>query len=446
MNHTKKMLIARDSSRPSAFTLIEILIVVTIISILAGALGVTINNMMTNAREAQTTATLRKIDGLIVERQQGLQRAFEGRDFIRYVDTTHDELIAGDPANGVPQVHGLSRKAVEAVARKNFARLFFPQRFVEMLDVRTGPPPGTLGADGIPDRIQFDDVNGTAVTWTGGAIKTPTNHDPTTESAELLYFALTRMEVFGTPLTAVDDFSTREVADTDNDGLPEFIDGWGNPLRYYRWPTRLFKPYGLFGANGVPGAVGDDVDSPAGADFADLYEIGWPGTDDVFIPTEVRNLAETYIEGLPRAPVLSGGLPIPGDYDQLNLDPDDAFGILLHTAQPLSVQGIRMLDSVSESRFHTLDTYHRPLVVSAGADGVMGLYEATHNEDTNFNGILDSGEDANGNGFLDIGFLGQPINEDVSTGDLNGNGLADTFSSPFASFDDLTNHNRRAGE
>lgn len=435
----------RGSSRISAFTLIEILIVLTIVSIMAAALGVTITNMMTSAREAQTTATLRKIDGLIIERQQGLQRAFESRDFSRYVDTTHEKLIKGDPANNVPQLYGLSQNAVEAVARKDFARQFFPQRFVEMLDARTGPLPGVLGADGIPDRIQFDDVY-QSVAWTSAPIKFPVNHDPATESSELLYFALTRMEVFGTPLTAVDDFSTREVADTDNDGLPEFIDGWGNPLRYYRWPTRLFKPYGLFGFDGVPGATGDDVDSPAGADFNDLYEIGWPGTDDVFIPANVRDFARAYIEGLPRAPVLSGGVPIPGDYDQLNIDPDDSFGILLHTAQPLAVQGINMLNSVSESRYHTLDTYHRPLVVSTGADGILGLYEPNHNEDLNLNGILDSGEDANGNGFLDIGFLGQPINEDAATGDLNGNALVDTFASPFASFDDLTNHNRRAGE
>ena len=428
------------------FTLIELLIVLTIVSIVAAALGVTINNMMTNAREAQTTATLRKVDGLIIERQQGLQRAFEGRDFIRYVDKTHEKLIQGDPTNGVPQLFGLSSKAVEAVARKDFARLFFPQRFSEMIDTRTGPAPGTAGADGIPDRIQFDDAYGTVVSWTGSTVKSPTNHDPATESSELLYFALTRMEVFGVPLTAVDDFSTREVTDADNDGLPEFVDGWGNPLRFYRWPTRLFKPYGLFGLNGVPGAAGDDAGSPTGADFNDLYEAGWPGTDDVFIPTVIRNLARTYIEGLPRAPVLSGGIPIPGDYDQLNIDPDDSFGILLHTAQPLSVQGINMLNSVSESRYHTLDTYHRPLVVSAGADGAMGLYEPNHYEDANLNGILDAGEDANGNGFLDIGFLGQPVNEDGSTGDLNGNGLVDTFASPFASFDDFTNHNRRAGE
>src|SRR5262249_38680487 len=28
----------------------------------------------------------------------------------------------------------------------------------------------------------------------------------------------------------------KEVQDTDNDGLPEFVDAWGEPLQFYRWP------------------------------------------------------------------------------------------------------------------------------------------------------------------------------------------------------------------
>ena len=33
-----------------------------------------------------------------------------------------------------------------------------------------------------------------------------------------------------------DDFTDREVQDTDNDGLPEFVDAWGQPLQFFRWP------------------------------------------------------------------------------------------------------------------------------------------------------------------------------------------------------------------
>ncbi len=33
-----------------------------------------------------------------------------------------------------------------------------------------------------------------------------------------------------------EDFTDREVRDTDGDGLPEFVDAWGEPLQFYRWP------------------------------------------------------------------------------------------------------------------------------------------------------------------------------------------------------------------
>jgi prepilin-type N-terminal cleavage/methylation domain-containing protein len=33
-----------------------------------------------------------------------------------------------------------------------------------------------------------------------------------------------------------EDFSPTEIGDTDGDGLPEFIDAWGEPLQFYRWP------------------------------------------------------------------------------------------------------------------------------------------------------------------------------------------------------------------
>ena len=34
-----------------------------------------------------------------------------------------------------------------------------------------------------------------------------------------------------------DEFTDKEVQDTDNDGLPEFVDAWGQPLQFFRWPT-----------------------------------------------------------------------------------------------------------------------------------------------------------------------------------------------------------------
>ncbi|HKM52651.1 MAG TPA: prepilin-type N-terminal cleavage/methylation domain-containing protein [Isosphaeraceae bacterium] len=61
-------------------------------------------------------------------------------------------------------------------------------------------------------------------------------HQQNTARSETLYAIL----VSGVgPLGSVfspDDFSDREVQDTDHDGLPEFVDAWGQPLQFFRWP------------------------------------------------------------------------------------------------------------------------------------------------------------------------------------------------------------------
>jgi prepilin-type N-terminal cleavage/methylation domain-containing protein len=61
-------------------------------------------------------------------------------------------------------------------------------------------------------------------------------HTHNTARSEMLYALL--VEGRG-PLGSVfsrDDFTDKEVQDTDGDGLPEFVDAWGQPLQFFRWP------------------------------------------------------------------------------------------------------------------------------------------------------------------------------------------------------------------
>jgi len=61
-------------------------------------------------------------------------------------------------------------------------------------------------------------------------------HQHKTARSEMLYALL--VEGSG-PLGSVfsqDEFTDKEVKDTDGDGLPEFVDAWGEPLQFYRWP------------------------------------------------------------------------------------------------------------------------------------------------------------------------------------------------------------------
>jgi prepilin-type N-terminal cleavage/methylation domain-containing protein len=62
------------------------------------------------------------------------------------------------------------------------------------------------------------------------------NHKHITARSEMLYALL--VEGRG-PLGSVfnrDDFTDKEVQDTDHDGLPEFVDAWGQPIQFFRWP------------------------------------------------------------------------------------------------------------------------------------------------------------------------------------------------------------------
>lgn len=131
----------------------------------------------------------------------------------------------------------------------------------------------------------------------------------------MLYKLLSDTETYGTASEGASLFNASEIADTDGDGRMELVDSWGRPIRYYVNPTRLFKP---------------DGHSTTPPDFG------------------VDRTAASYLFNslLPNA--------------QLNQDKDD----------PLDV-----LTNLSETSFHTYSTHHVLLVVSAGDDGLLGLYE-----------------------------------------------------------------------
>jgi prepilin-type N-terminal cleavage/methylation domain-containing protein len=88
-----------------------------------------------------------------------------------------------------------------------------------------------------------DNQNGLIDEWSEGATglsaalqSNLAAHQHRTARSEMLYALLVKGQgPLGSAFDA-DDFTPREVQDTDGDGLPEFVDAWGNPLRFYRWP------------------------------------------------------------------------------------------------------------------------------------------------------------------------------------------------------------------
>jgi|GEM_PF-889417 len=103
----------------------------------------------------------------------------------------------------------------------------------------TLPSPRNAGFDGVDNNNNglIDELgeNGPAIAAYIANTLLP-RHTHKTARAEVLYALLVEGQgPFGSVFSR-DDFTDAEVKDTDGDGLPEFVDAWGEPLQFYRWP------------------------------------------------------------------------------------------------------------------------------------------------------------------------------------------------------------------
>lgn len=326
------------TSRPqkrSGFSLVELLVVIAIITLLASLIAFTLPNIMSSANDAATKATIKKVNELLNKRMHALTREIQDQDRMA-VGGAPSYLINSPFASVTPREKAL------VLARKHFIRLHLPMTFAE--------------AEAAP-----------TVT---------SSHTAATENAEMLYYFLTNGPQFDAAPVDTDTFRSTELADTDGDGALEIVDAWGKPLRFYRWPTRLIRP-APSGSEATPQTITNPSEpNPNLLNYQ--FEIN-PAFSGAGFPTEVGATARLLMNSIELAPlnVTRGpgtdfqhelGDPaanIPSD--PLARDPDDPLG-LIHPTTDIDATNI-------ENNLHTPDTWHTPLVVSAGRDGVLGLFE-----------------------------------------------------------------------
>lgn len=396
-------------STRSAFTLLELLIVISIIAVLASLSITVLYGLTDQASEEATVATIRKIDAMLEKRIEAFHRVFDrpGTFRDRYLDATRNLLrqdkIFGPLIND--RLSGESDSAVvEALAIKVAMRHNFPQRHEDLLllgfdttgtatvtdidsannifplaqrSIDTGYPNGSGGINTSNGNRIADAVDRTVL---ASATKPHTVDgwmNDSTVSAELLYYFLVHSASLGSSDEVGDQFTSAEIADTDDDGLLEFVDAWGNPLRFYRWPTRMVDT-----DPAVPF-------QPVLINLSDLTDAAPVGPRVVSI--NERLVANIMIKGLPPGPtgLPNGALP----RDLLLIDPDDPIGVLYRALEEYTGgavdlngdgdttdagendTGVALRTEYNETNYHTPDTYHTPLIMSAGADEELGLYE-----------------------------------------------------------------------
>lgn len=401
------------SDQPSGYTLVELLVVIGIILLLMAVSTYVIGNVLQSARIRATEATIAKINGLLQERMEAFARQMEKQaNTGRGLDVTNPLALLRGVEQGNLQaaitllkrpdfrqalfspeidwtvLDAANERTWEVLGKKLCFRAKFPTSFLEVAGwngkpgdpstgtLRTSTPP--LQAHVFPDPSQFGQYGGTDelnrddiepyASLIRERMQHPDKHLAETESAELLYLILTEADILGASPVSVDEFSSSEVRDTDGDGLLEFVDGWGRPLRFYRWPTRLL----VCGDDGPNTPLGD-TNGDSQRTMPGPAQRGSSNYDDSTRGVPDPRLANLVISNLPS---------LRPDDESLKRDPGDPFNLIYHqiiqrntqrsapTSDPRWNARLKL-----EQLYHTPEIWHTPLILSAGPDGQLGLYE-----------------------------------------------------------------------
>ncbi len=229
------------ANRAKAFTLVELLITVSIIGIMATMMLFALWGAQETAKAQKTKALIAKLDAIIKAKWE----AYATR---RVPVNLHDESYVDLNANGVydagtdqlndyngngsldPPYTPQQRNKMRLDCLRDLMRMELPDRWNDVSDPPIAPFTFTTGQVGRTSvSLKF------LSKFNAARAANPSSPSGTFAGAECLYMIV--ME------SAVEDGDDRSVfrqdnfADTDGDGFYEFVDGWGRPIQFLRWPA-----------------------------------------------------------------------------------------------------------------------------------------------------------------------------------------------------------------
>jgi type II secretory pathway pseudopilin PulG len=199
------------ASRRSAFTLVEILVVLGIILLLLG-ISIAAAMKVTSARKRKLTqSSLDSLYAVLMSHQKAV------------IDDARQETGNYGPGSPAFEMAGRDMNRAQVIWIKKRLLQQFPTSYPEALNLNLAGSPRA--------EPSYTTKLSTKTNPNFNLAKTKV----ATQSAACLLMALTARDRRGVNVSA-GYLGSLQVADTDGDGIPEIVDLWGNPIAFARWP------------------------------------------------------------------------------------------------------------------------------------------------------------------------------------------------------------------
>ena len=198
--------------RQGGFTLIELLVVIAIIGVLVSLVAAAVFGFLGAQNKKNTELALQKTHNAL--EQQWREVILKAR--------------AETPPPNVMAMAGNDSERARVIWVKLRLKQEFPMNYTEALmpwKSYAGVPSKFIGPADLPPIREY-------VT----RLQNVKPVDPNTQAAACLLMALQRPRK-GNKFNAEETLGASAIRDTDGDGVPEIIDGWGKPVLFFRWGT-----------------------------------------------------------------------------------------------------------------------------------------------------------------------------------------------------------------
>jgi prepilin-type N-terminal cleavage/methylation domain-containing protein len=235
-----------------AFTLVEVLISLVLVSILVGMVAYMMGAVQQDARVQKTRALITRINEALRSQYDTYpERPIRLTPLIDPLTV----LYGGSPPPNVSEADFAVEEAarLRLLMRRDLMRMELPDRLTDLFSVDLSgviQPAITNGAMSVQGVATVYDSTGAPAgaipgipmvwappaRWAAYVARGQTTQWNTTyQSSECLRLILEMLPA-GSGV-ALDNIRPTESADTDGDGMPEIVDAWGRPIHWLRWPV-----------------------------------------------------------------------------------------------------------------------------------------------------------------------------------------------------------------